>query len=142
MTTVQQILKKKGEKNFTIDVNATVIEALQMMADKNIGAVLVTENNDFKGIFTERDYSRKIALEGKNSAETKVKDVMSTHHPKIVPGAIMEECLLLMGEHNVRYLPVLENEKLVGVISISDVVNTIIDYQKETIHHLKSYINM
>lgn len=142
MTNAKEILKKKGQKNFTIDINQSVIDALRLMAEKNIGAVLVTENDEFKGIFTERDYSRKIALEGKSSSETKVGEVMSTHHPKIAPTAIMEECLLLMGEHNVRYLPVFENEKLMGIISISDVVDNIIELQKETIYHLKNYINM
>ncbi len=142
MITAQQILNKKGNKNYSIDVDATVIDALKIMADKNIGALLVTEKDVFKGIFTERDYSRKIALEGKSSSDTKVGDVLSTHHPKIDPKAIVEECMLLMSDNNVRYLPVFENGNLVGIISISDVVNTIIDYQKETISHLKNYMGL
>lgn len=142
MITAQQILEKKGNKNFSIDVNTTVIDALKIMSEKNIGALLVTENETFKGIFTERDYSRKIALEGRSSSDTKVGEVLSTHHPRIDPKTIVEECMMLMGDNNVRYLPVFQNNSLVGIISISDVVNTIIEYQKETILHLKNYMGL
>lgn len=142
MITAQQILDKKEKKNYSVDVNATVIDALKIMAEKNIGALLVTDNEEFKGIFTERDYSRKIALEGRSSSDTKVAEVLSVHHPKINPKTIMEECMMLMSENNVRYLPVFDNGKLAGVVSISDVVNTIMDYQKETISHLKSYMGL
>ncbi len=142
MITVKEILSKKNKKNISVEFSIPVVEALQVMADNNIGAVLVVDNDEYKGIFTERDYSRKIVLQGKNSSDTKVGDVLSEHFPQVHPDSILEECILLMADNNIRYLPVFESDKLAGVISIGDVVNTIMAYQKETINHLKDYIAM
>lgn len=141
MITVKEILSKKNKQNIAVESSFPVLEALQVMADKNIGAVLVIDNDEYKGIFTERDYSRKIILQGKSSADTKVGDVLSEDFPKVAPNSILEECIILMADNNIRYLPVFEADKLAGIISIGDVVNTIMDHQKETINHLKDYIN-
>lgn len=142
MITVKQVLAAKKKNYITTHTDMPVIDALKIMADNNIGSILITDDQGaYKGIFTERDYSRKIALEGRNSADTKVGEVLSTHFPHIAPSAILEECMLLMSEHNLRYLPVFEADTLIGIISIGDVVHAMIESQKETIGHLQAYIN-
>lgn len=111
------------------------------MAEKNIGSVVVMQNEEYLGIMTERDYSRKVILKGKNSTATKVSEIMSTDLPSVNPADSIEHCMQLMTEKNIRYMPVFENNKLTGIISMSDVVKETILAQKETINQLHSYIN-
>ena len=141
MNTVSVVLKRKSLLPVTVLPDATVMEALQIMEEKNIGSVIVMEANKYLGIVTERDYSRKIILKGKNSTSAKVSEIMSTDLPSVNPGDSIEHCMELMSTKNIRYMPVFENEKLIGIISMSDVVKETILAQKETINHLQTYIN-
>ena len=118
-----------------------VIEALNIMAEKNIGSVLVMDGGEYLGIITERDYSRKVALKHKSSVDTKVSEIMTTNLPSVNPGDSVEHCMLLMSDKNIRYLPVFDGNRLTGIISMSDVVKETILQQKETISHLESYIH-
>ena len=118
-----------------------VVEALTIMAEKNIGSVLVMDGGEYLGIITERDYSRKVALKHKSSVDTKVSEIMSTNLPSVSPGDSVELCMQLMSDKNIRYLPVFEGNRLTGIVSMSDVVKETILQQKETISHLESYIN-
>lgn len=118
-----------------------VIEALSIMAEKNIGSVLVMDGGEYLGIITERDYSRKIALRHKSSIDTKVSEIMSTELPSVNPFDTVEHCMHLMSDKNIRYLPVFDKERLAGIVSMSDVVKETILEQKETISHLESYIH-
>jgi CBS domain-containing protein len=116
------------------------MEALKLMAEKNIGSVIVMQDEEYIGIVTERDYSRKIALKGKNSASTKVSEIMSSDLPSVNPADSIEHCMELMTTKNIRYMPVFENNKLAGIVSMSDVVKETILAQKETIDQLQNYI--
>jgi signal-transduction protein with cAMP-binding, CBS, and nucleotidyltransferase domain len=110
------------------------------MAEKNIGSVIVMQDSQYKGIMTERDYSRKVALKGRSSASTKVSEIMTTDLPAVKPSDSIEHCMELMTKKNVRYMPVFDNNMLIGIISMSDVVKETILAQKETINHLQNYI--
>ncbi len=140
MRKVNDILKRKGNTVSTVSPNLSVIEALEIMAEKNIGALVVVENDSFIGIITERDYSRKIVLKGKSSSDTPVSEIMSTDFPSVLINDTVEKCMQLMASNRIRYLPVIEKDKLVGIISINDVVTETILTQQETISHLHSYI--
>lgn len=140
MNTVSSLLTRKARTSVTISPDANVVEALKLMAEKNIGAVIVMEEEKFLGIVTERDYSRKVVLQGKNSATTKVSEIMSTNLPFAKPGDTIDYCMEMMTAQNIRYMPVFENNKLTGIVSMSDVVKETILAQKETIDHLQSYI--
>ncbi len=140
MRKVSHILQRKGKNIVTVEPGLPVINALQIMAEKNIGSVMVVENNEYLGVMTERDYARKIVLKGKSSTETFVKDIMTTGLPRVTPDISIETCMHIMSESNIRYLPVFENDEIAGIISINDVVTETILSQKETIEHLKSYI--
>jgi CBS domain-containing protein len=140
MNTVSAILARKGRSSVAVSPDSTVVEALQIMADKNIGSVVVMLNDRYLGIMTERDYSRKVILKGKHSPTTKVSEIMSTELPHVKPSDSIEHCMELMSSENIRYVPVFENNKLSGIISMSDVVKQTILSQKETISHLESYI--
>jgi CBS domain-containing protein len=118
-----------------------VIEALTIMASKNIGSILVMDGGEYLGIITERDYSRKVALKDKNSDNTKVSEIMSTDLPSVAPSDSVDHCMQLMSSKNIRYLPVFENNRLTGIVSMSDVVKETILAQQETISHLESYIH-
>ncbi|MEP7252716.1 MAG: CBS domain-containing protein, partial [Ginsengibacter sp.] len=115
--------------------------ALKVMADNNIGSVLVMENNKYLGLITERDYSRKVILKGKNSTNTKVSEIMTSDLPRIKPDDTVEHCMELMTDSKIRYLPVFVKDQLKGIISITDVVKETILKQQQTIRHLDSYIN-
>jgi len=141
MRTVAHIFQRKGTHNIVISPAATVREALQIMAEKNIGSVIVMEENEFKGLITERDYARKVILLGKSSQDTTVAEIMSSYMPKISPKNTLEDCMSLMSAHNIRYLPVFESDEFVGVVSINDVVKETILSQQETIEQLQSYIH-
>ena len=141
MNLVRNILEAKQKRAVTVSPDANVIEALRLMADHNIGAVIVMKNNSYLGIFTERDYSRKVVLQGKNSGATKVSEIMSVGLPELDPKDSIEICMELMNDKNVRYLPVFENELLCGIVSISDVIRQLILVQQQTIQHLENYIH-
>ena len=138
---ISEILGQKGAAVWTIPPDDTVFAAIQMMADKNVGALLVTDHGKLLGVISERDYTRKVAIKGKSSKELKVREILS---PKVIhaaPTHSVEHCLRLMTEHRVRHLPVLDGEKIAGVISIGDLVNWIISTQTATISQLETYIS-
>ncbi|MDO3643928.1 MAG: CBS domain-containing protein [Mucilaginibacter sp.] len=140
MKKVSNILARKGSAVIAIDGSTTVLEALKLMADKNIGSVVITENNAYAGLLTERDYARKVILQGKSSLETQVREIMSTDFPRMIPENSVETCMHVMSENNLRYLPIFKDGILCGIISISDVVTETILSHEETIEQLKSYI--
>jgi len=139
--TVEQILNTKGRNVYSVRSTTTVFEALKVMGEKNIGAILVIDRSDLKGILSERDYARKIVLKDKSSKETFVHEIMESHVFSVKLSNNIEDCMELMSTKRIRHLPVLENEIVVGIISISDVVKAIIEIQKDTINHLNSYIS-
>jgi CBS domain-containing protein len=139
--TVHQILAKKGKEVYSVLPSITVYEALVRMSEKNIGAILVVDDAILKGILSERDYARKIVLKDKSSKETFVHEIMAHDVITVKPTDNLEYCMELMYTKKIRHLPVLENESIIGIISIGDVVKSIIDLQKETIKHLDSYIS-
>jgi CBS domain-containing protein len=141
MNRINNILSRKGHKAISVAPDTSVIDALKVMAENNIGSVVVMQDGKFMGIITERDYSRKVILKGKNSTDTKVNEIMTSEFPDLKPSDTVEHCMELMTQTNIRYLPVFENKKLTGIISISDVVKETIVVQQETIAHLDSYIN-
>lgn len=137
---IGEILAHKGTQVWTISPDATVFEAVQMMADKNVGALLVTQGQRLVGIISERDYTRKVVLRGKASKLTAVREILSGQVIHVTPAHSVEECLRLMTDHRIRHLPVLEGDRTVGVVSIGDLVNWIILAQTSTIHQLQTYI--
>lgn len=139
--TVNQILAKKGKEVYSVPSTITVYEALGVMSEKNIGAILIIEDTVLKGILSERDYARKIALKAKSSKKTFVYEIMEEDVVTVKPSDKLEYCMELMDAKRVRHLPVIENNLIIGIISISDVVKSIIEIQKETIKHLDSYIS-
>ena len=142
MTTVKDILSSKREA-ITIESHSSVVEALKVMAEKNIGSVVVTDaHGNYLGILTERDYSRKVVLKGKNSSITPVAEIMTTDLPSVTPKDSVEHCRQLMTSQNIRYLPVFVGTELKGIISMSDVVKETIAMQQETIDHLQQYISL
>ncbi|MBL7730216.1 MAG: CBS domain-containing protein [Chitinophagaceae bacterium] len=140
MHTVSSILSRKGNTAVSVSPDTTVIDALRIMAEKNIGSVVVSEGSNYLGIMTERDYSRKVVLKEKHSASTKVSEIMSTDLPVVSPSDSIDHCMKLMTDNNIRYMPVFSNGSLAGIISMSDVVKETILIQKETIQQLESYI--
>lgn len=141
MKKVADILKRKGASVISVLPATPVLEVLQLMADKNIGSVLVMEGNEYHGLLTERDYARKVILKGKRSAETTAGDIMTIGLPRITPDNSIEVCMHLMSENNIRYLPVFENDSICGIISINDVVKETILTHEETIAQLKEYMH-
>lgn len=142
MTTVNHILSRKGT-TITIASGATVLDALKLMEEKNIGSVVITDGNgQYLGIVTERDYSRKVVLKGKNSTTTPVDEIMTTDLPAVSLRDTVSYCRQLMTSQNIRYLPVFSGSELKGIISMSDVVKETIAQQQETIDHLQQYISL
>lgn len=139
--TVNQILAEKGKEVYSVLPNITVYEALVSMSEKNIGAILVVEDTILKGILSERDYARKVVLKDKSSKETLVHEIMAHNVITVKPSDNLDYCMELMYTKKIRHLPVLENDNIIGIISIGDVVKSIIDLQNETIKHLNSYIS-
>lgn len=137
---IRDILHHKGNSVWTIAPDATVFEAIQMMAEKNIGALLVIEAEKLIGIISERDYTRKVILKGRASKETLVRDILSGKIIFVTPEHTIEECMRLMTEHRIRHLPVLDSARIAGVVSIGDLVNWIISAQNSAIHQLQTYI--
>jgi CBS domain-containing protein len=140
MITVKQILDEKGGSVWTISPEAKVLEALKMMADKSVGALIVMEGDEVVGVISERDYARKIILKGRHSQDTPVRDIMSTHIYGVHYDTTADECMALMTDKHIRHLPVCQDDKLAGIISIGDVVKAIIGQQKVTIENLENYI--
>lgn len=142
MTIVAQVIKNKAVQSiFTIAPNATVLEAIKIMADKGVGALVVAEDEKLVGIFSERDYTRKIALMERSSNNTLVSDIMTSKVISVSLNNTVEECLNLMTDRHLRHLPVLENEKLVGFISIGDLVKAAMEDQRVLIEQLQQYIS-
>ena len=141
MRKVADILKRKGSHVETVQSELTVIDALKLMADKNIGSVAIAQKDKFIGLMTERDYSRKVILKGRSSSETTVGEIMDKDYPSVIKNDTVEHCMELMSSKNIRYLPVIENGQLVGIVSINDVVKETILTQQQTISHLESYIH-
>ncbi|HLZ87368.1 MAG TPA: CBS domain-containing protein [Puia sp.] len=141
MKKVADILSHKGARITSVSPQTTVLDALRIMADQNIGSVLVVEGNQYLGIMTERDYSRKVILKGKSSTDTPVAEIMSKDFPGVTPNDTVEFCMELMSDKNIRYLPVFENEQLCGIVSINDLVRETIRTHEETITHLKDYLH-
>lgn len=141
MKKVADILHRKGANVISVTPDTTVIDALQLMAEKNIGSVLVMTETHYVGLLTERDYARKVILKGKHSSDTLVEEIMSIGLPRITPDNSIEVCMHLMSENNIRYLPVFENDEICGIISINDVVKETILSQEETITQLKDYLH-
>ncbi|WP_276497188.1 CBS domain-containing protein [Pontibacter litorisediminis] len=140
MGTVRHILQKKGHEVLFVNPSTTVYYALEFMVEKNVGALLVMEEERFAGIFTERDYARKVILKGKASKETLVREIMSEHPATVTPDDTVENCMKLMTQKYIRHLPVIEGGKLVGLVSIGDIVKYIIEEQKFIIDNLEHYI--
>ena len=141
MKKVNDILKRKGNSVISVDPQTAVIDALKLMAEQNIGSVVVMDGHNFSGIFTERDYSRKVVLKGKSSESTTVGEIMSTDFPKITPKDSIEFCMQQLSEKNIRYLPVFDEQGICGLVSINDVVRETIQSQEETISSLKDYLH-
>jgi CBS domain-containing protein len=141
MKTVAQLLRSKPHGVLSITPDTDVYHALQLMAEKNVGALLVIDGETLVGIFSERDYARKVILVGKSSKETLVREIMSSHVLYVRPQQTIEDCMALMTDKRVRHLPVLEGQRVVGVISIGDVVKGIISEQEFLIEQLQNYIS-
>ncbi len=140
MYTVRHLLQSKNNRIWSISPQATVYEALELMAAHNIGAVLVMEGGQLVGIFTERDYARKVVLHGKTSKTVTVGELMTTEVTCVGPDDTIDDCMSLMTEKRTRHLPVMENDKLIGVVSIGDVVKAIISDRELMIRELERYI--
>lgn len=139
---VADILRRKGANVVSIQPEASVIDVLHVMEDKNIGSVVVLDNGQYKGLVTERDYSRKVILKGKNSSDTPVSEIMTTDLPAVSPDDTIDKCMELMSNKHIRYLPVFDSAgQLAGIISMSDVVGAKLIRQQETISHLEKYIS-
>ncbi len=140
MNTVKELLQEKGSAVWTVAPTVTVYEALQLMAEKNIGAVVVIDGGNVVGMFTERDYARKVVLAGRSSKTTKVGELMIQDVLYISPGDTIENCMALMTDKRLRHLPVMSNGQLAGLISIGDIVRAIISDREFTIRELEHYI--
>ena len=141
MKKVSDVLERKGASVVSISPDTSVLDALKLMADKNIGSVIVMQEDDFLGIMTERDYSRKVILKGKSSTDTKVAEIMTTGFPAVAPDDSIEHCMELISQHNIRYLPVFKDERMYGIISMTDLIKQTILGQEETISQLKDYLH-
>jgi CBS domain-containing protein len=141
MTTVRNLLDSKDEGLWTITPEASVYQALELMADKDVGAVLVTENDRLVGLFSERDYARKVILKGRASRQTQVQELMSKDVLYVRPEQTIDNCMALMTAKKVRHLPVLEEGRLMGIVTIGDVVKAVINKQEVIISELENYIS-
>jgi len=140
MQTIRQILRLKGRKIWKISITASVFDALQVMAEKDVGALLVVNGKTLVGVFSERDYARKVILLGKSSKDILVSEIMSSPPIFIEPENTIKQGLALMSAKHVRHLPVLEDNRLIGIVTIGDLVRSLIDEQKVVIDHLEKYI--
>ena len=141
MKTLKQLLEAKGRDVYSIAPDALVFDALRLMADKGVGALIVMEGGRIAGILSERDYARKVILHGKSSHDIQLRDIMTSKIITVHSGQTVEECMGLMTEKRIRHLPVTEGERLIGVLSIGDLVKEVIAEQQQTIQQLESYIH-
>ena len=141
MKTVNNIIQNKYKSTFSVSPDTSVLDALQIMLDKNISALLVMDGTLLRGIFTERDYARKIILVGKSSKATPIKEVMTEKLVTIDLGTSIDQCMQIMTDRRIRHLPILENGLVIGIISIGDLVKFVIEDQKQTIEQLQNYIS-
>jgi CBS domain-containing protein len=141
MKTLTQLLQAKGGETYAIGPDARVYDALKLMAEKDVGALVVTEGGKLAGIISERDYARKVILHGKSSYDIPVRDIMTAKVVTVQPAQTVEDCMALMTSRRVRHLPVVDGERLVGVLSIGDLVKEVIAEQEQTIKQLESYIH-
>lgn len=141
MISIRQLLKRKGSEVWSTSPDASVYEALQLLAEKNIGALVVLRDGELKGVISERDYARKVVLHHKTSMKTPVKEIMTEEVITVGTGSTVEEAMALMTDKRIRHLPVVEGEKIVGVVSIGDLVKAIIADQEFTIDQLEKYIS-
>ena len=141
MKTLKQLLDAKGRDVHTVAPGARVIDALKLMAERSVGALIVVEGGRIAGVISERDYARKVILHGRSSHELEVRDIMTSKVITVHPGQSVEECMALMTEKRIRHLPVTEGERVIGVISIGDLVKEVIAEQQQTIRQLESYIH-
>jgi CBS domain-containing protein len=141
MKSLKQLLAAKGNQVYSIGPNAKVIEALQLMAQKDVGALAVIESGRLMGMISERDYARKVILHGKSSQDVPVREIMTADVITISPNETIEQCMALVTQRRIRHLPVCENEKLIGLVSIGDLVKEVIADQEQTIKQLESYIH-
>lgn len=141
MSNVATIFARKGGFNhLTIDPESTVLEALQMMANHNVGSIVVHDSDRYYGIFTERNYSRNVILKNRHSSDTQVKEVMTVNLPQLKMLDSLEHCMQMMSDYNMQYLPVIDDGKMIGVISIKDLIREQVHQQKELVNHLQNYI--
>ena len=140
MTTIAQLLNVKGNQIWSVEPKATIFEALEIMSEKEIGALLVMEDGKLTGIFSERDYARKVILKGKSSKETQVGELMTKKVFYIDSQKTINDCMAMMTAKRIRHVPVIEDNQVMGIITIGDVVNQIISEQEVTINHLENYI--
>ena len=141
MKTVSQLLQVKGSAVLSVTPESSVFDALRLMAEKNVGALLVMSDGTLRGILSERDYARKVILLGKSSHELAVRDIMSDKVVSVTPGQTVDDCMALMTGRRIRHLPVIDNGRIIGVLSIGDLVKAVIEEQQQTIQQLESYIN-
>jgi hypothetical protein len=142
MPTIKDLLLNKNRKLITVSSTASIFDALKIMAESNIGCLIVLEGDNYVGMFTERDYARKIVLEGRSSDTTTVNEIMISDIPMLNSNDTIELCSKIMTENTLRYLPVFENNKLVNLISQGDIIKYTIDSQKSLIEHLQNYMNL
>lgn len=140
MKKINLILEKKGRQVYSVTAQTSVFDALQVMLEKNISALLIMEKEELLGIFTERDYARKLILQGKSSKETPISEIMTPDLLTLSINSTIDQCMEIMTDKKIRHLPVLENNYVIGMISIGDVVKFVIEDQKQTIQQLESYI--
>lgn len=140
MNSVRQLLKEKGNEVWTISPNKTVYQALELMAEKDVGALIVADGQNVLGIFSERDYARKVILKGISSVNTTISQLMVKEVIYVTPDESIDDCMALMTKNRIRHLPVIEDNSLIGLVSIGDVVNHIISIQEFKINELKKYI--
>src|SRR4051812_40068556 len=141
MSLVRQLIDRKGPTLYSVEPDDPVLEAIRQMADHHIGALLVMKGTELKGIVSERDYARKVILHGRSSAETPVSQIMTFPAITVSPGQTVQDCMKLMTERRVRHLPVVEGGRVIGMVSIGDLVKAVIEDQQQTIEQLESYIH-
>jgi CBS domain-containing protein len=141
VTTIRQVLQRKGGDVMTIDPKETVFRAIEVMAERDIGALVVAEHGKPVGLLSERDYAREVILKGRSSRDTAIRDVMVADFPRAALDQTVEECMTVMTDKRIRHLLVLEGDQLVGVVSIGDLVKAVIDQQQSTIEQLVGYVS-